>query len=96
MILLGALIYVFIFFIEELAVQLEEIFSIFPMQGFYNKTYENSHETIGWYPNEDKNNVERGTSVTVDASDIGTGGWSMSEVGVKMVQGTHSPIPICL
>ena len=49
---------------------MEEPFYIFPMQGFCNKIYENDHEIIGWVPNEGKKNVERGTAVTADESDV--------------------------
>ena len=85
-----AVISLFLFGIEELAVQLEEPFSILPMQGFCNKIYDNAHEIISWDPNKGKKNIKMGTA---DASDVGTGGGSMSEGEVKMVQGTYSPVP---
>ena len=50
MILSVAVINILLFVIGELAVQLEETFSISPMQGFFNIIYKNSHEIIGWYP----------------------------------------------
>ena len=86
-------IYIVLFGIEELAVQLEEPFSIFPMQGFCYKIYDNSHEIIGWGTNEGKNNIERGAAVKADASEIGTGVGSMLGGKVKMVMGTYLPIP---
>ena len=85
-----AVISLFLFGIEELAVQLEEPFSILPMQGFCNKIYDNAHEIISWDPNKGKKNIKMGTA---DASDVETGGGSMSEGEVKMVQGTYSTVP---
>ena len=76
-----------------MVVQLEEPFFIFPMQGSWNKIYVNSHEIIGWGTNEGKNNIERGTAVKADASEIGTGVGSMLGGKVKMVMGTYLPIP---
>ena len=76
-----AVIYIVLFGIEELAVQLEEPFSIFPMQGFCYKIYDNSHYIIGWDSKKGKENVDRGTSVMADTSDVGTGG------GVRMLEG---------
>ena len=75
---LVALISILLFGIEELAVQLEEPFSIFPMQGFYNNIYENSHKLIFWDTNYVKKNVERVTVVMLDASDVSTIGVIMS------------------
>ena len=49
------------------------------MQGFCNNIYDNAHKTIGWDPNEEKKNIERGTEVTADESDVGTGGGRMYE-----------------
>ena len=66
------------------------------MQGIYNNIYDNVHNIIGWDPNEGKKNVERGTEVTADASDIGTGGGSMSQGEVNMVKGTYLHTPIRL
>ena len=48
---------IFLFGIKEFAVRLEEPSSIFPMQGFWNKIYDNSREIIGWDPNKGKNNL---------------------------------------
>ena len=52
--------------------------SIFPIQYFCNKLYENARNIIGWDPNKVKNNLERLTAVMVDASDVGNGGGIMS------------------
>ena len=60
---------------------MEEPVSIFYMLGFYNKIYDNSHYIIGWDPKKGKENVDRGTSVMADTSDVGTGG------GVRMLEG---------
>ena len=60
-------------------VHLEEPFSIFPMQGLCNNIYNNSHEVIGWDTNEGKKNVDTGTAVTVDESDVDNGGGRMLE-----------------
>ena len=79
-----------------MTVHLEETLYIFPMQGFCNNIYDNVYETIGWYCNDGKKNVERGILVMVDASDVGTGVESMSKGGVKMVQVTYSPMSIRL
>ena len=57
------------------------------MQGFCNYIYKNAHKIIGWDTNRGKKNVNRGTSVTVDAIGIGTGEGSMMEREVSMVQG---------
>ena len=59
-------------------VQLEDIFSIFIVQVFCNNINNNSHDIIGWDPNKGKNNVDRVTLVTVDASEVFTGVGSMS------------------
>ena len=67
-----ALTSILLFRIEYLAVQLEELLSIFPVQVFCNNIYDNDHEIIGWYPKEGNNSLERGTEVTVDASGVGT------------------------
>ena len=63
-------------------VQLEEPFSIFAIKGFCNEIDDNDHEIIGLGPNKGKNNVDRGTAVTVDGSDVGTGVGSLSEEDV--------------
>ena len=60
MIPLIALIFVLLFGIEELVVQLEKSFSIFPMQGFCNKIYGNYHKTIGWDLNDCKEKCREG------------------------------------
>jgi len=44
----SALISVFLFGIEELATQLEEPFTILPMQGFCDKIGANCDEIVGW------------------------------------------------
>ena len=54
--------------------------------------YYNAHEIIGWYTSKGKNNVEKGTPVTADASYVGTIGGSILEREVNMAQGTHLPI----
>ena len=72
---------------------MEEPFSIFTMQGFCNNIYGNYREIIGWGPNNLKNNVDRVTALTADASDIGTEGGGIPEGEVKMVQGTYFSIP---
>ena len=93
MIPLVKVISIFLFGIEPLSVQLEEPFSIFPMQGFNNNIYDNYYKIIGWVTNEEKNNVERVTEVTADVSDLGTGGGRISEGWVNMVQGMYLNIP---
>ena len=60
---------------------MEEPLSIFTMQGFYNIIYNSAHNIIGWDPNERNNNVDTGTVVMADSSDVGTVVWSMSEGG---------------
>ena len=62
------------------------------MQGFCNNIYNNAHEIIGRNTNKGKKNVDRGTAVVADASEISTGGGSTSEGEVNMVQGTYLPI----
>ena len=74
-------------------VQLEELFSIFPNEGFCNKIYNNSHEIIGWDHNKGKKNIERGMTMMADASDIGNGGGGMLEGEVNRVQVTYLTIP---
>ena len=76
-ILLVAAIYILLFVIEKLVVQLDEPFYIFTMQCFCNNIYNNVHKIIGWYPNKGNKNVERWTVVTENSSDIGTGRGSM-------------------
>ena len=93
MILPVAVIFTFLFVIEELSVKLEELLSIFPMLGFCNKIYNNYHKIIVWNSKKGKKNVESVMMVTVDASDFVNVGVSMSEGGGKMVQGAYSPIP---
>ena len=66
------------------------------MQGLCNNIYDNAHEIIGWYPNEGNNNVDTGTDVTADVSDVGTRENIMSEGEAKMVHGTYLPIPSSL
>ena len=83
---------IFLYSIESLVVQLEEFFSIFPMQGFCNKIYDNSHEIIGWDPNKGNNNFDGVTAVMSDESDVDTVGGRMLEMGVK----TYLPIHIIL
>ena len=51
------------------------------MQGFGNNIYNNAHDIIVWDSKEGNNNVDRGTVVTADASDVGNGGGG----GVNMV-----------
>ena len=51
------------------------------MQSFCSKIYVDVCEIIGWDPNKGKKNVDSGTLVTEDASDVGTGGWSISGGG---------------
>ena len=72
---------------------MEETFSIFPIQGFCNHIYGNAHKIIDWGPNYEKKNVERGTDLASDMSDIGTEGGSIPEEEVNMVQGTYFSIP---
>ena len=73
-------------------VQLEEPLYIFPMQGFCNKIYNNYLKIVVWDTNEGKKNVERGTSVTADASDVGAGGAIIPWGSVNMLQGRYLPI----
>ena len=86
-ILLVVIISIFSFGLEELAVQLEEPFSIFSMQGFCNNIYDNAHDIIVWDPRMETKYVERETTVMVDVSEVVTGGEIILEGGVKMVQG---------
>ena len=72
-----ALISIFLFGIESLAVQLEEPFFILTMQGFCNKIYDNAHEIIGWDPNKGEKNEVIVMVVTVDASNVDTVGGIM-------------------
>ena len=51
------------------------------MQGFCNNIYNNDHKIIGWDPNKGKKNVESGTLVTADVSEVDTGVGSMLEGG---------------
>ena len=62
------------------------------MQGFCNKIYDNAHDIIGWDPNKSKNNLERGTAVTADVSDVFTGGGIILEGEANMVQVEYLPI----
>ena len=81
MILLVSVTSILLLGIEELEVQLEEPLSTFPMQGFYNNSYNNAHNINGWSPNKGKKNVDRGTVAKQDASDVGTGGGILLEGG---------------
>ena len=96
MILSVVVIYILLFGIESLAVQLEEPLYILTMQGFYNKINNNSYKIIILDTNEGNNNVEGGKVVTADASGIGNGGGRTMKGGVNMVQGAYSPIRIQL
>ena len=72
MILSVAVLSILLFSVEELAVQLEEPFSIFPMQGFCNNIQNCSHKIIFWDTNEGKKNVDRGAVVMADSIYVGT------------------------
>ena len=63
------------------------------MQGFCNNIYDNAPNIIGWDPNESKKNVDRNTVVTAGVGGVGTGGGSMLEGKVNMVQGTYLTTP---
>ena len=71
------------------------------MQGFGNNIYNNAHDIIVWDSKEGNNNVDRGTVVTADASDVGNGGGNISEGGGGVEYGagylltyTHTPLGV--
>ena len=75
---------------------MEEPFYIFPIQGFCNNIYENTHKIIDWEPNGVKKNVDRVKAAAADASEVRTGGGKISEEGEKMGHVTYPNIPRCI